>query len=78
MVMPFEKLRKIKDSLPPGSMVKIAEELSLNADTVRNYFGGTHKKGAAMGIHLEKGVNGALVKIENTEILDCALRMLDK
>ncbi len=36
----FNELRKIKDSLPTGSMRRIAEELGLNVDTVRNFFGG--------------------------------------
>jgi hypothetical protein len=36
----FNELRKIKDSLPSGSMHRIADELGLNVDTVRNFFGG--------------------------------------
>ena len=35
----FNELRKIKDSLPSGSMHRIADELNLNVDTVRNFFG---------------------------------------
>ena len=34
----FNELRKIKDALPHGSIAKIAEELGLDNDTVRNYF----------------------------------------
>ena len=30
----FNELRKIKDSLPSGSMHRIADELGLNVDTV--------------------------------------------
>lgn len=33
----FNELRKIKDSLPSGSMHRIADELNLNVDTVRNF-----------------------------------------
>ena len=33
----FNELRKIKDSLPAGSMHRIADELGLNVDTVRNF-----------------------------------------
>ena len=36
----FNELRKIKDALPSGSMHRIADELGLDADTVRNFFGG--------------------------------------
>ena len=40
----FNELRRIKDSLPDGSMQRIADELGLTADTVRNYFGGQNYK----------------------------------
>ncbi|HQO48208.1 MAG TPA: DNA-binding protein, partial [Paludibacteraceae bacterium] len=40
--MTFNELRKIKDSLPSGSTQRIADELGIEADTVRNYFGGQH------------------------------------
>lgn len=36
----FNELRKIKDSLPAGSMHRIADELNLSVETVRNFFGG--------------------------------------
>ena len=35
----FNELRKIKDMLPHGSMQRIAEDLGISTDTVRNYFG---------------------------------------
>ena len=38
----FNELRQIKDMLPSGSMQKIADELGLDVETVRNYFGGDH------------------------------------
>ena len=38
----FNELRQIKDMLPSGSMQKIADELGLDVETVRNYFGGAH------------------------------------
>ena len=40
----FNELRRIKDSLPTGSMHRIADELGLNVDTVRNFFGGHNFK----------------------------------
>lgn len=79
MIITFEELRKVKDSLPDGSMHRIAEELNLNVETVRNYFGGyNYRKGQPTGIHFEKGPNGGLVRIEDPSIWDCAMRMLDE
>lgn len=40
----FNELRKIKDSLPSGSMHRIADELNLSVETVRNFFGGHNFK----------------------------------
>lgn len=76
-VISFNELRHIKDSLPSGSMSKIADELSISEETVRNYFGGSnYKDGQAAGIHIEKGPDGGLVTLDNTDILDVALRIL--
>ena len=33
----FNELRKIKDSLPTGSMHRIADELGMSVETVRNF-----------------------------------------
>ena len=75
----FNELRKIKDSLPSGSMDRIANELNLNVDTVRNFFGGHNfKEGKSVGIHLEPGPDGGLVMIDDTTVLDRALRILDE
>jgi len=73
MTLTFNELRKIKDSLPDGSMHRIAEELGLNVETVRNYFGGANfRKGEAVGIHLEPGPGGGVVTLDDTRILDMA------
>ena len=75
----FNELRKIKDSLPSGSMHRIADELNLNVDTVRNFFGGHNfKEGKSVGIHLEPGPEGGVVMIDDTTVLDRALRILDE
>lgn len=75
----FNELRKIKDALPHGSMAKIAEELSLEIDTVRNYFGGSHfQSGQGAGLHIEPGPDGGLVMLDDTEILDLAMRIMDE
>lgn len=77
MIIPFEELRQVKDKLPSGSMQRIADELGLDAQTVRNYFGGAdYGSGSIPGVHFEKGVNGGFVKLDDTRIYECALRML--
>jgi hypothetical protein len=77
MVISFEELRKIKHSLPPGSIHRIAEETGLDDDTVRNFFGGFHfDHGHPVGIHYEKGVNDVLVHIEDEKIIRFAQRIL--
>ncbi len=74
----FNELRKIKDSLPSGSMKVIANRLDLNEDTVRNYFGGWNfDKGESAGIIMEQGPDGGIVTLEDTTILDLAESMLD-
>ncbi|MDD3078169.1 MAG: DNA-binding protein [Paludibacter sp.] len=75
----FNELRKVKDSLPSGSMTKIAEELGLERETVRNYFGGHNfKEGKSVGVHIEPGPDGGLVMLDDTIILDVAMRILDE
>lgn len=76
-VITFNELRRIKDALPSGSSSRIAEELNLNVETIRNYFGGRHyKNGDAVGMHLEKGPDGGLVNLDDMSILNCAKRIL--
>ena len=73
----FNELRRIKDSLPDGSMHKIADQLNLTVQTVRNYFGGTNYEfGRNCGLHIEPGPNGGYVVLDDTQILDMALEIL--
>lgn len=75
----FSQLRKIKDQLPDGSIKRIADDLNINEETVRNYFGGWNfDRGQSAGIHIEKGPEGGIVTIEDTTILDLAERMLPR
>lgn len=78
MVISFEELRNLKDSMPPGSIERIAGELDMDPDRVRNYFGGDHfdSDQAISGVHFEKGANGGVVNIENTRILEVARRIV--
>ncbi|RIH66622.1 DNA-binding protein [Mariniphaga sediminis] len=73
----FNELRKIKDSLPDGSIRKIAEEFDLTEETVRNYFGGAnYTSGAAVGIHMEPGPNGGIVLLDDIAILERAKELI--
>lgn len=75
----FNELRKIKDSLPDGSMHRIADELNLSVDTVRNFFGGQNfQDGKSVGFHIEPGPNGGIVQLDDTTVLDKALKILDE
>lgn len=75
----FNELRRIKDALPSGSMAKIADELGLEKQTVRNYFGGTdYVEGKIMGLHIEPGPDGGIVQLDDTVILDVAQRILEE
>jgi len=80
MVITFEELRHIKDALPHGSLERIANELHLDVDTVRNYFGAEHFEGPdkIADVHFEKGVSGGVVRLEDTTILDHAMKILDE
>ena len=75
----FNELRRIKDSLPDGSMHRIADELNLSVDTVCNFFGGQNfKDGKSVGLHIEPGPNGGIVQLDDTTVLDKALKILDE
>lgn len=73
----FNDLRRIKDSLPSGSMHRIADELNMTVETVRNYFGGNNfRDGKSVGFHLEPGPDGGLVRLDDTTVLEKALQIL--
>lgn len=77
-VITFEELRRIKDSLPDGSIHQIAERLQVPVETVWNYFGGhSYKEGQSSGIHIEPGPNGGYVSLSDTTILEMALDIMD-
>ena len=79
MNITFNELRGIKDSLPDGSIHRIAKELDLNVETVWNYFGGyTHPQGRPMGVHIEGGMGGGVVALDDTRILDLARKILEE
>ena len=75
----FNELRRIKDKLPSGSSQRIADELGIDVETVRNYFGGKHLDAkAGAGIHIEQGPDGGVVTLDDTTIFDAAMRILNE
>ena len=74
----FNDLRRIKDSLPDGSIRQIADRLNVTPQTVRNYFGGTNYEfGKNCGVHIEPGPDGGIVVLDYTTIYDMAVEILE-
>ena len=75
----FNELRRIKDSLPDGSMHKIADQLNVTVQTVRNYFGGSNYEfGKNCGLHIEPGPDGGIVVLDDTTIYDLDIKILEE
>lgn len=73
----FNELRKIKDSLPDGSIRQLAREFDMDVETVRNYFGGSnYDRGKSVGLHIEPGPNGGIVLLDDIQILQRAEELL--
>jgi hypothetical protein len=75
MNITLNELREIKHNLPSGSIKKIADQLNLDEQTVRNYFGAHHLENS--GNHIQPGPNGGIVHIEDETILNLAKQMID-
>ena len=77
MNITFEELRSIKHSLPTGSVSKIANELGIDQQTVRNYFGAQKfSSGVNIDRHLQPGPDGGIVSLQDTTILEAAKRII--
>lgn len=77
MLITFEELRQIKHRLPTGSIKKIAEQLNIEEQTVRNYFGAQkYENGSIVGKHIQPGPNGGFVNLEDEGILKAAQKIL--
>jgi len=73
----FNELRHIKDSLPAGSISKIAQEFGIEVETVRNYFGGAnYDRGKSVGLHIEPGPDGGVVLLDDCAILERAQQLI--
>ncbi len=79
MNITYTELRSIKHKLPTGSIARIASELELNEQTVRNYFGAQkYRDGDVVGLHREPGPSGGIVKLEDERILKLAMKILNQ
>lgn len=79
MYITFNELRDIKHSLPTGSVARIAQELNIEEQTVRNYFGAQkYENGQIAGIQIQPGPNGGIVLLDDTRILDAAKRIIEE
>ena len=77
MNITFNELRDIKHSLPTGSVARIANELNIEEQTVRNYFGANKfESGATTGKHVQPGPDGGIVSLHDTQILEAARRII--
>lgn len=77
MTLTFNQLRKIKDSLPEGSIGRIARELGMKVETVRNYFGGANfRQGESVGFHIEPGPDGGIVHLDDSSVVKKAQEII--
>ena len=79
MYITFNELRDIKHSLPTGSVSRIAHELNIEEQTVRNYFGAQkYGVGEIVDVQIQPGPDGGIVQLEDTRILEMAKRILQE
>ncbi len=77
MLITFEELRNIKHSLPAGSIRKIAKQLNVEEQSIRNFFGAKKTSGELpAGWHKQAGPNGGVIKIESPIVLEYAQQMI--
>jgi predicted transcriptional regulator len=77
MHITFDELRSIKHQLPTGSVSRIASELNISEQTVRNYFGAhKYENGEIVDSHIQPGPKGGIVRLEDTTILETAQRII--
>ena len=78
MNITFQNLRRIKHALPTGSVSKIAQDLNMQEQTVRNYFGAKKFTGGEIvDAHVQPGPNGGFVTLQDTRILEAAKRIIN-
>lgn len=79
MNITYDQLRDIKHKLPTGSVSRIAKELDIEEQTVRNYFGANKfKEGDITDKHIQPGPQGGIVSLTDTKILEAARRIIEE
>ena len=79
MNITFEELRRIKPALPTGGVKRIADELKLEEQTVRNYFGAKkYENGQIVSQHIEPGPDGGIVHLEDETIINLARKIIEE
>lgn len=77
MRISFNKLRAVKHMLPTGSIKKMAGDLGIEEQTVRNYFGANKfDDGDFLGKVITPGPDGGIVDLPDTRILDEAIKII--
>ncbi|HMN88439.1 MAG TPA: DNA-binding protein [Saprospiraceae bacterium] len=80
MTITVNELREIKHQMPTGSVKRIAKELNIDEQTVRNYFSaGKTSHGSIttdLHLHVQPGPDGGVVRLDDTTILDLAKRII--
>lgn len=79
MNITFEDLRRVKHALPSGSVARIAQDLNVEEQTVRNYFGAhDYQKGDIIEWHHEPGPHGGIVHLEDPTIYNRAMQLIEE
>ena len=79
MNITFRNLRRIKHALPTGGVRQIANDLNIEEQTVRNYFGARKfQDGQIVDAHVQPGPDGGFVVLQDTRILEAAKRMINQ
>ena len=79
MNITFNSLRRIKHALPTGSISRIASDLNLEEQTVRNYFGARKfNQGQIVDAHVQPGPDGGFVTLQDTKILEAAKQIINQ
>ena len=65
--------------MPTGSVKRIADELHVEEQTVRNYFGAKkYENGQIVSQHIQPGPDGGIVSLEDETILKVARRIIEE